>query len=158
MDCCTLRIKKNATYLQIHLTYIMQAQTALKMMLWLIAVLTIFHLCILLKLIPYEITWGGRLENDAAMYRFETASILINLFLGWMLLIRGKYVRPVIPPKGVNIILWLFFGLFALNSVGNLLAATLLEKSFTLLTLLFCLLLWIILKKGKGAESMKKSY
>jgi len=40
-----------------------------------------FHLLILLKIIPYEITWGGKLKNDNEMYVFEIISIIINSFL-----------------------------------------------------------------------------
>lgn len=137
-------------------TNTMQAKTAIKIMLGLIAVITIFHLSILLKLVPYEITWGGRLKNDAEMYRFESVSLAMNLFLGWILLIKGGYTKPVIPLKGVNIILWLFLVLFALNTVGNVLAATPLEKSFALLTLAFCILIWIILKKSRIQKVYKR--
>jgi len=41
---------------------------------------TIFHLLILVRVIPYEITWGGRLKTVEEMYVFETISILINSF------------------------------------------------------------------------------
>ena len=47
-------------------------------MLAIVATVSVFHLGILLKIIPYEITWGGRLKDDAEMYVFETISILIN--------------------------------------------------------------------------------
>ncbi len=46
-----------------------------------IAVLAIFfHFLILLKIIPYDITWGGRLKSDEEMFVFETISIIVNLF------------------------------------------------------------------------------
>jgi len=50
-------------------------------MLGLLIAVLLFHLSIILKIIPYEITWGGRLKNDSEMYVFETISIVINLFL-----------------------------------------------------------------------------
>ena len=39
-----------------------------------------------------DITWGGNLKNDSAMYTAEVLSIIINLFLGLILLIKGKYI------------------------------------------------------------------
>jgi hypothetical protein len=88
-----------------------------------------------LKIIPYDITWGGRLQNDQEMYVFETTSIAINLFLIWILLMKGDFVQYKFPVKVIHVILWIFVVVFTLNTVGNIFAKTLLEKAFTLLTL-----------------------
>lgn len=127
----------------------MNPKIAIKIMLWLLVIVIIFHLCIILKIIPYEITWGGRLKNDSEMYVFETISIIINLILFSILLIKGKYLKEIIPAKIVNVILWIFLVLFGLNTVGNILAKTNFEKFFTLLTMAFALLIWIVLRKDK---------
>ena len=127
----------------------MNPRLAIKIMLWLFAVVTIFHLCIVVKIIPYEISWGGRLKSNSEMYIFESISILINLFLIFVLLIKGKYLTEIIPMKIVNFSLWIFFVLFGLNTIGNILAKTNFEKYFTLLTLASAILIWIILKKSK---------
>ncbi len=101
----------------------------------------------MLKIVTYEITWGGRLKNDFEMYIFETISVIINLFLFWILLIKGNYLRAFISMKIVNITLWVFFILFGLNTIGNIFAKTYFEKLFALLTVVFSILLWIILRK-----------
>ena len=121
----------------------------IKILLCLIAAVTLFHLAIITKIIPYEVTWGGKLNNDAEMYVFEIISILINLFLGFVLLIKGNYLLNLIPTKVVNIILWIFLFVFGLNTLGNIFAETLFEKSLSLLTLIFTFLIWTILKKNK---------
>jgi hypothetical protein len=108
----------------------------------------LFHLCIITKIIPYDITWGGRLTNDIEMYFFETISILINLFLCWVLLMKGNFVKYKFPNQVVNIILWIFFAIFILNTIGNIFAKTLFEKQFAFLTGLFSLLLLVILKRS----------
>lgn len=117
-------------------------------MLHLLVAVILFHLCIMIKIVPYEISWGGRLKNDSEMYVFETISIIINLFLFLILLIKGKYLREYISMKIVNITLWIFFVLFVLNTVGNIFAKTYFEKFFALLTLFFLILIWIILRKN----------
>jgi hypothetical protein len=61
----------------------MHPKTAIKIMLYIIAAVTVFHLSIIIKVVPYEITWGGRLKNDSEMYVFEIATLLINLFWVW---------------------------------------------------------------------------
>lgn len=127
----------------------MNPTRAIKIMLWLLTSIMLFHLSIVLKVTPYEITWGGRLKNDTEMYVFETISILINVFLFSVLLIKGKYVKEFISPKAVHIILWIFIILFGLNTIGNCLAKTIFEKFFALLTLASAILLWIVLNKDK---------
>lgn len=122
---------------------------AIQLMLWLIILVIIFHLSIILKIIPYEITWGGRLKSDSEMYVFETISIVINLFLIWILSIKGNYIRQVIPIRVVNLILWIFLVIFVFNTIGNVFAKTNFEKSFAIITLISSVLIWIILKKNK---------
>ena len=128
-------------------------------MLAIVATVSVFHLGILLKIIPYEITWGGRLKDDAEMYVFETISILINFILGMTLLMKGAYIKPIIPLKVVNVILWVFFVLFGLNTIGNIIAKTNFEKMFAVLTLMSSIFIWVILrgKESEGTIDNRKS-
>jgi hypothetical protein len=125
----------------------MKTNIDIKLMLFLLSIVTVFHLCIIVKFIPYDITWGGRLKNDNVMYVFETISIFVNLFLISILLIKGNYLKIRLNEKGINIVLWVFFFIFILNTIGNVVANTNLEKSFSVLTLIFAILIWNILKK-----------
>ncbi len=110
---------------------------------------TIFHLLILVRVIPFEITWGGRLKTVEEMYVFETLSILINSFFIFVLLQKGEYVSYVLGGKAVTTILWVFFGIFVLNTIGNVFAETTFEKFFTILTLINAILIWLINKTTK---------
>lgn len=133
----------------------MNPKTAIKLMLYFLVAIVLLHLSILLKIVPYEITWGGRLKSDSEMYIFETISIVINLFLGTILLIKGGFIKEIIPMRSVNIILWIFVVLFGLNTIGNIIAETNFEKFFAILTLAFSVLIWIILTKGKKSTHTK---
>lgn len=123
---------------------------AIQIMLFLQGFIVLFHISILLKIVPYEITWAGRLENDAEMYQFEGFSLLLNLMLITTLLIKGDYIKAFISLKIVNTILWFFLILFLMNSIGNLFAESSIEKYFSLLTFVLVMLLWIILRKDKS--------
>ena len=112
-------------------------------------VAVLFHISILMKIVPYEITWGGKLKTDEEMYVFETLSILVNLFFIFVLLQKGVFIKPLLGKKTVTIILWIFFAIFVLNTIGNLFAKTTFEKGFTILTLVNSILLWVILKNNK---------
>ena len=115
-------------------------------MLLLITAVTVFHFSIILRIIPYEIIWGGRLNNDFDMYVFESLSIMINIFLILTLLIKGSYIKQIFSLRTVNIFLWVFLVIFGLNTLGNLFANTNFEKLFAVLTLASSILIWIILK------------
>ncbi|WP_222165665.1 hypothetical protein [Edaphocola aurantiacus] len=127
----------------------MTNKLAIKILLGLVSAVILFHLCIIVKIIPYEITWGGRLQNDTEMYVSEAVSILINLFLGFLLLIKGAFIRPYLK-RGINAILWVFFALFLLNTIGNLFAKTTFEQSFAVLTLIFAALIGFILRNKRA--------
>ena len=112
----------------------------------LLVAVILFHVCVIAKIIPYDIAWAGRLQNDSEMYVFETISILVNLFLGLVLLMKGNYIKFRFKRKTIDVILWIFLVLFALNTVGNVFAKTNFEKSFAVLTFIFAILIWRILK------------
>lgn len=104
-----------------------------------------FHILIFIKMIPYQIAWGGRLKNDREMYIFQTISIIVNLLFIWILMMKGGYFRNIISLQVVDMILWAFFGLFVLNTFGNIFAKTLFEKYFLFITLLLSFLVFSIL-------------
>ena len=120
---------------------------SIKLLIGLLTLVILFHGCIMAKIIPYDIAWGGRLENDTQMYIFESVSILINAFLITVLLLKANYIHHRFSDKWLHGILWVFQLLFILNTVGNILAKTNFEKFFAILTFAFAMLLWIILKK-----------
>lgn len=105
----------------------------------------IFHLLIVIKIIPFNIAWGGRLNSEQEMYVFEGLSIALNLFLIWVLSLKAKNPKN----KYVNSILWVFFFIFSLNTIGNLFAHTNFEKFFSIITLVFALLILKIVLKRK---------
>ena len=114
---------------------------ALNIMLILLSIVMIFHLSVLTQLIPYTIVWAGKLKTVEEMRRFESVSILLNCLFMTVLLIKGNYIKSKIPVKILNIVLWIFVAIFALNTVGNLFAETSFELYvFTPLTFVSALL------------------
>ncbi|HEU4606674.1 MAG TPA: hypothetical protein VFS31_01105, partial [Chitinophagaceae bacterium] len=108
--------------------------------------LIIFHLLILLNIVPAAWVWGGRIQSADSMYLFETASLLFSLFFLLILWYKRKAILKQQKSRSFDIIMWVFFSFFLLNTLGNLLAKSLVEKSFALLTLLMAALIWIVLK------------
>ncbi len=99
-------------------------------------IIIVFHLLVLIGVFPYEIVWGGKLQSKFQMFVFEAISIVINLIIILIILIREKFVRHVTPKVGL-IGIWIVFGVFVLNTIGNLFATEDLERYiFTPVTLL----------------------
>ena len=103
----------------------------------------VFHLLVLSGVLPYNIVWGGRLENATQMHVFEAVSLMINLVVIVVVGIKGGYIKPFLPAKLVNFLLWVFAILLALNTLGNLFAETMLEMVlFTPLTFISTVLFY----------------
>ena len=119
----------------------------LKIMIGLLTTVILFHISIITQIIPYSIVWAGKLKTDKEMFAFETASVLINIFLIFILLLKGNYIKHKISVKILNGVLWLFVLVFAINTIGNLAAKTFFEKVvFTPLALISAILLFIIVR------------
>lgn len=120
---------------------------ALKLMIGLLSIVLVFHLCVLFEIISYKIVWAGKLNSKEEMYVFEAVSILINFFLIIVLCIKFQNIKKSETNRIINIIIWVFVFLFALNTLGNLFAENLIEQILgTLLTFISATLCWIIVK------------
>lgn len=128
------------------------SRNAIKIFLGQLILIILFHIFIIAKIVPYDITWGGRLTNDNEMYVFEAISILINVFLSWLLLMKANLVKFKFSNQVVNIILWIFFAIFILNTIGNIFAKTVFEKFFAILTGLSAILIWNIINGEKSTN------
>ena len=83
-------------------------QAIIKFLIGITLLATVFHLVVLLKIIPFQIVWGGRLQTEQDMYVFELGSILVNAFFIFVLLQKGMFIKSIFSNKAVSIILWIF--------------------------------------------------
>ncbi|RYD56281.1 MAG: hypothetical protein EOP56_13185 [Sphingobacteriales bacterium] len=106
-----------------------------------LSLVIIFHILVLTGVIPYNIVWGGRLQTKEQMVKFETMSILINIFMIAIVAVHAGYLQLPVNRTVIRIILWLLAGLFAMNTIGNLLSTNSFEMLvFTPVTLVLSLL------------------
>ncbi len=112
----------------------------------LFSVTIVFHLLVLLGLIPYDMVWGGRLQTKTEMIQFEVVSIIVNLLFLFVLSIRRGWFKVKVSNSIIKGFLWFMVGLFLLNTVGNLLSESRMEMLiFTPLTFIVVMLLLISL-------------
>jgi hypothetical protein len=106
----------------------------------LLSLFLLLHFIILLKIIPYNLIWGGRLKSDTEMYRFEIFSILINALFIIVILVQAGFWMSNIPNKVITFALWLMAGLFFLNTLGNAISKNKIERFvFTPITILLAI-------------------
>jgi hypothetical protein len=110
----------------------------------------VFHLMVMMKFVPHAIVWGGRLHSEAEMLRMEAVSILTVVFFLMVVLAKTEIIRIRIPGVIINTALWVMFGLTVANTLGNILAASYLEKIiFTPVTILISVFILILLLNKK---------
>ena len=120
---------------------------AMKGILVILSLLIAFHLLILCGVIPYNVVWGERLKDKSQMLTFEIPSVIVNLIILAVVMIKANIVRVRISGIVVRVALWVMVGLFMFNIAGNLLSNNVFEKAIftpiTLLLLIFSLRLAI---------------
>jgi hypothetical protein len=120
---------------------IISESTAANSLLLVLLAIVIFHLLVIVHIIPYQIVWGGRMENRNQIIRLELISIIINLLMMAVVLIKAGLISFSINRRWLRLLFWLMFFFFLLNTLGNLVSLNQVEKFiFTPITLFlaFC--------------------
>ena len=122
------------------------------------SLVVLFHICVLVGFIPPEIVWGGRISDRSELVKMEIISILVNLDMLQIVMVRAGYFKIKINPFIIKIALWAMAILFLLNTIGNIFSKNDFEKfAFTPLTLIlaiFCIRL-AISKRIQFSQSEK---
>ncbi len=110
------------------------------------SLMIIFHILVLIKIIPYTVVWGGNLQSTLQMYIYESITLAINLLFLSVVLMRMKRLRAFLSASAQNIFLGLMAALFLLNTIGNFYSESFWEKViFTPVGFLMSLLSLILL-------------
>ena len=100
---------------------LISAKLAGNILLAALGLLFVFHILVLLRVLPPDIVWGGQIQGvEANLITLETIALLVTLL--FMLIIAAKtgYIRAGKLSGAVNIGVWLIFAFMLLNTSGNL--------------------------------------
>lgn len=126
----------------------MSKKNALIIMFCILGALLILHTLIITEQIPYEKVWAGKLNSVEEMRLFETFSILLNVFILAILILKYNFLQKRKNNRVIDILIWVFVWLFILNTIGNLFAKSMIELVLgTLVTLASAILCFIIVRK-----------
>jgi hypothetical protein len=133
----------------------MNKKVAIKIMFFLLGSVLIFHFLVFTEQLPYDKVWAGKLNSVEEMKTFETFSILINIFMIWVLFMKYRLLDSGKRNKAIDILIWIFVVFFGLNTIGNLFSKSIMELVLgTFFTLVSCVLCFIIVKKGNTKAFM----
>ena len=120
---------------------IISESAAGKSLLALLSAIMLFHVLVIINVIPYGIIWGGRIRNRRELINLELISIIVNAIMIFVVLIRTGMVGFSIRRRWMRLLFWMMFAFFLLNTLGNLVSLNQVEKFiFTPITLFlsFC--------------------
>ena len=105
------------------------------------SLLIIFHLSVLLRIAPYDIVWGGRIDNVTSMLIYEGTAVIILLLFIVIIALKTHSVKTKRLNTAAGYAVWIVFGYFILGIAGNIASASYLEKViFTPVTIALALL------------------
>lgn len=115
-------------------------RTAGRILLGLFVLVLLFQLVVLSGHVPTDMVWGGRLQNDSERTIMALVAIaVVLLFIGILFIRLGTFGPSLQVVSRVGT--WAIVAVFALNTLGNLVAADIHETLiFTPLTLIAALL------------------
>jgi hypothetical protein len=95
----------------------------------LLALLAIFHVLIILQIVPLGSAWGGQVSNSSAdLLVLELLALVVILMFALVVKAKLNLVRRGKRGKAIDLGLWLMAVYFLLNTVGNLLSRVALES------------------------------
>jgi hypothetical protein len=94
-----------------------------------LVLLFVFHVLVLLKIIPADIIWGGQIGGvPANLVTLETVSLLVTAVFILIVAAKTGYVQSGKLSGAVTIGIWLIFAYLVLNTLGNLASGISFEK------------------------------
>ncbi len=83
--------------------------------------LFLFHVLVLLGIIPADIVWGGRIQGVREnLVTLETIALLVTLLFIVIIAAKIGYIQAGKLSGVINIGVWLIFVFLLLNTLGNL--------------------------------------
>jgi len=98
---------------------IISAKLAGNILLSSLGLLLVFHILVLLKILPATILWGGQ-ATSANLAMLEFIALVVTIFFGLVIAAKTGYIKPGKFSGVVNVLTWVIFVFLLLNTLGNL--------------------------------------
>jgi len=110
---------------------LISATLAGNILLGFMGLLLVFHILVILKVIPADIIWGGQIDSTSNQFIIlEAVSLFLTLAFGIIIAAKIGYLKAGNFGKIVNMGAWVIFAYFILNTIGNLASGVAAENWF----------------------------
>jgi hypothetical protein len=107
--------------MELRMRKLISAKLAGNLLLTSLGLLIVFHILVLLNIVPSSIVWGGQIQNSTTSFpTLETISLIVTLVFGVIVAAKLDYIKAGNFKKVVNIGVWVIFAYLILNTLGNL--------------------------------------
>ena len=107
---------------------VLSTTVAGKILTVLLMLLIVMHLLALLRVLPYEVVCGGRIEDASSLAAYETNALIITVLFLVIVSIKVGYIKADRLRRVADVGMWIVFAYFAMNIVSNLASGVSLEK------------------------------
>lgn len=105
-------------------------RTTANVLLGSLGLLALFHILVLLRVLPPRIVWGGRSGGAGARLGvLETVALLVTILFAGIIAAKARYLGSGWPGRAVSVAMWCVFGYFAINVVANVASSSTLERA-----------------------------
>lgn len=85
-----------------------------------LGLLAVFHILVLLRVLPADIVWGGAVQNSTtSLLALEMISLFVTLLFAVVIAAKTGYIQAFRFQMAVNIGVWAVFAILLLSMVGN---------------------------------------
>jgi hypothetical protein len=103
--------------------------------------LAVFHVLMLLGVLPADLAWGGRVEAAENLILLEVVAFIVTILFAAAVAAKAGFLGSRASGKAATVAVWLVFGYFVLNVAANLASASSLERAvFAPVSAVFALL------------------
>lgn len=136
---------------------IISFKQATQLSLFLFGLFMLFHLAVIVGVVffnyvPIDFLWGGRMETREQLLTFECISLTVLTLCFFTVLIKSERIKLPGLKGTAGIVLWIFFILFLLNTIGNIYATNTFEKFFAIVTAIIAVLCLRLALEKKPTE------
>jgi hypothetical protein len=94
-----------------------------------LGVIFVFHILVLLGVLPADIVWGGQITDaQTNLVMLETVALVVTLLFMFIVAVKTGYIKMDGFRGAINLSVWLIFVLMVLNTLGNFASAVSFEN------------------------------
>ncbi|OCT16295.1 hypothetical protein A8709_02355 [Paenibacillus pectinilyticus] len=83
-------------------------------------IILMMHVLILLRILPADFVWGGRVYSESDVTILESISIVVQALFILIIAVKAGYLLHGHFKRTVHAAIWVMFGFMVLNTLGNL--------------------------------------